>query len=372
MIDYTDYEIQTRRRIISAGIASLVAYLVVALFNSAGTLEYSTEMKKASHLMAGALERIGEYRGSEEAGIDETIDPNRTGIIGPPLSELMTTVGHLEAKRTTTNPNMAGLMVYLMQRSGVARGDTIAIGCSASFPSLLIAVLCAADALEVHPVVIISLGASSYGATSPDFNLFDIYERLLEWEFIKSVPAAVSLGGGRDVGEEFDPASKVLLIQRIRSGNLPLIIEPDLQSNVTQRMRIYGSNNSSSEVSAFVNIGGGYANMGISSRVLQLKPGINNSVPMPPEEQKGVIHEMASRGIPVIHLLNIRNLIANYGLPWDPVPLPSLQSASLSIRHSGKGILFWLVTTLYLAVLTWLMTPIIRFDRRGPLHYYRT
>ncbi len=368
MIDRTDHEVQARRRIISAGTASLLAYLVVALFNPAGTLEYSAEMKEASQLMAGALERIGEYRESTGAGIDETIDPNRTGVIGPPLSELMTTVGHLEAKRTTTNPNMAGLMVYLMQRSGVTRGDTIAIGCSASFPSLLIAVLSAADALEVHPVVIISLGASSYGATAPDFNLLDIYQRLLEWEFIKSGPAAVSLGGGRDVGEEFDTSIKALLIQRIRSEDLPLIIEPDLQSNVTQRMRIYGS---SSEVSVFVNIGGGYANMGISSRVLQLKPGINNSVPMPSEEQKGVIHEMASRGIPVIHLLNIRDLVTNYGLPWDRVPLPSLQSAFLSIPHSGRGVLFWLITATYLAVLTWLMTPIIRFERRGPLHYYR-
>ena len=263
---------------------------------------------------------------------------------------------------------MAGLMVYLMQCSGVAGGDTIAIGCSASFPSLLIAVLCAADALEVHPVVIISLGASSYGATAPDFNLLDIYQRLLEWEFIRSGPAAVSLGGGRDIGEEFDHASKALLIQRIRSGDLPLIIEPDLQSNVTQRMRIYSS---SSEVSAFVNIGGGYANLGISTRVLQLRPGINNSVPMPPQEQKGMIHEMASRGIPVIHLLNIRDLTTNYGLPWDPMPFPSLQTASLSIPHSGRGILFWLVTVLYLAALTWLMIPIIRFERRGPLHYYR-
>ena len=368
MIDHTVQEIQMRRRIISAGIASLAAYLVIALFNPAGTLEYSTEMKEASQLMAGALKRIGEHRESAGDGINATIDLNRTGVIGAPLSELMTTIGHLEAKRTTTNPNMAGLMVYLMQRSGVAKGDTIAVGCSASFPALLIAVLSAAEAMEVHPVVIISLGASSYGATAPDFNLLDIYERLLEWDFIKSSPAAISLGGGRDVGEEFDPASKVLLIQRIRSVDLPLIIEPDLQRNVTQRMQIYGS---SGEVSAFVNIGGGYANMGISTRVLRLKPGINYSVPMPPQEQKGVIHEMASAGIPVVHLLNIRSLITTYGLPWDPVPLPSLQSASLSIPNSGRGVLFWLVTFLYLAGLTWLIIPIIRFERRGPLHYYR-
>ena len=62
MMDYTDQEIQTRRRIISAGIASLVAYLVVALFNPAGTMEYSAEMKEASELMAEALQKIGDLR----------------------------------------------------------------------------------------------------------------------------------------------------------------------------------------------------------------------------------------------------------------------------------------------------------------------
>jgi hypothetical protein len=31
---------------------------------------------------------------------------------------------------------------------------------------------------------------------------------------------------------------------------------------------------------------------------------------------------MASRQIPVIHLLYIKGLVDRYGLSWDPVPLP--------------------------------------------------
>jgi hypothetical protein len=34
------------------------------------------------------------------------------------------------------------------------------------------------------------------------------------------------------------------------------------------------------------------------------------------------MYEFASRGIPVINLLNIRKLAAENGLPYDPAPLP--------------------------------------------------
>ncbi|MDH5466438.1 MAG: hypothetical protein OEY25_03365 [Candidatus Aminicenantes bacterium] len=39
-------------------------------------------------------------------------------------------------------------------------------------------------------------------------------------------------------------------------------------------------------------------------------------------EKRGVIFEMAERGIPVVHLLYIKGLVQRYGLSWDPVPLP--------------------------------------------------
>jgi hypothetical protein len=74
-----------------------------------------------------------------------TLDPNRTGLIGPPYSELLTTTGQLEAKRTTTNPDVAGLIAHLLRRAGAEAGDTVAIGASASFPALLIASLTAAE-----------------------------------------------------------------------------------------------------------------------------------------------------------------------------------------------------------------------------------
>jgi hypothetical protein len=38
----------------------------------------------------------------------------------------------------------------------------------------------------------------------------------------------------------------------------------------------------------------------------------------------GLISQMAEAGVPVIHLLNIRKIARDYGLPVDPVPLPAV------------------------------------------------
>jgi len=38
----------------------------------------------------------------------------------------------------------------------------------------------------------------------------------------------------------------------------------------------------------------------------------------------GLIHDFAARGIPVVHILNVKRLALEWGLPLDPKPLPSI------------------------------------------------
>ena len=346
-----DHDVQLNSRIIAASIVSIVAYLVVNIFNPIRPLDYSEEMIEAARLMERAVTATGDYRDVSGTGIDEAVDPNRTGLIGPAMSGLMTTVGHLEAKRTTTNPDISSLVVHLLRYAGAAGGDTIAVGCSASFPALMIAALAAAEAMGIHPVVIISLGASSYGATDPDFNLLDMYRLLLGRGILNNPPAAVSLGGDRDIGEDFEEELKEQLIRRIESLGTPLIYEPDLKENVALRMGIYGAGAGGSRIAAFVNIGGGYANLGVSQLTLELTPGLNTRISIPPEEERGVLFEMAAHGVPAIHLLYIRGLASTYGLPWDPIPLPGSGETALVEPHSRKGILFWSTAGFYFAVM---------------------
>ena len=307
------------KSIIYAGMISLIVYLLWFFLSPHRSLPFSEEMVKAAGIMERAVLIIGEYCDKSGIRIDTTLDPNHTGLIGPVYSDIVTTKGNLEAKRTTTNPEMAALIVYLLEKAGVKKGDTIAIGSSASFPALMIASLSAAKAMEVDPILIFSLGASSYGATNPDFNLLDMF-LLLQGRFIFSVKsAAVSLGGEGDIGKEFNPEIKKELIEQIGQTKIPFIYEKDFRKNVLTRMEIYRKNAPRGKISAFINSGGGDANIGLSNLVLKVKPGLNIKLPLPPEKKRGVLFEMASQNVPCIHLLFIKGLVRKYGLPWDPV-----------------------------------------------------
>ncbi len=58
-------------------------------------------------------------------------------------------------------------------------------------------------------------------------------------------------------------------------------------------------------------------------------------VPEVPDSGKGVLSRMADRGIPVISLLNVKELALRYGLPIDPVPLPAPGEGEL-FRHRSS------------------------------------
>jgi poly-gamma-glutamate system protein len=304
-----------------AGLICFIAYLLW-LFLIPHRLAFSPKMLNASRIMKEAVFMIREHNDRSGIEIDGALDPARTGLIGPGYSALVTTKGNLAAKRTATNPNMAGLIVYLLEKAGVKKGDTIAIGSSASFPGLLIASLAAARVLEVKPVFIFSLGASSYGASNPDFNLLHIFLLLQKQGLFADEPAAVSLGGQGDMGKEFKAEMKRQLIEQIRQTGIPFIYEPDFRKNVLQRMAIYRNNAPGGKISAFINSGGGEANIGLSSLVLKVKPGLNSTLPLVPENKRGVLFEMASLNVPCIHLLFIKGLVQKYNVPYDATSIP--------------------------------------------------
>lgn len=358
---------------------SVVAWLGLESLSSRPPVIWSDEMYDAAARMQEAIGVIAETHGSAGIDIDEDVDPNQTGLIGPEYTELFTTLGQLEAKRTTTNPDLAALMAYLLGRAGVGPGDTVAVGASASFPALMIATLTASEAIGAQPVAIISMGASSYGATRPDFDLLRIYQVLLAAGVVSTPPAAASLGGEDDVGADLDTDFRESLLERIRDSGVPLLHRAELRENVAMRMAIYLGEDGVGAVSdtalgpgvdrerpvagrvkAFVNIGGNAANLGASPLVLDVAPGLSESLALPPAAQRGVLYEMSARGVPVIHLLHVRGLALRHRVPWDPNPLPEPGTTPLTSEEENRGPAFWLITVGYFAALL-----IIVGTRRG-------
>ena len=304
------------------GIVSLV-FLTAALFLARGPHgNQNGQLQKASRRMAEVVAALRECREAAGLPIDLSKDVNGTGLVGLESSPITTSLGSLEAKRTTLNPNFAGLITLLLRRAGVGPGETIAIGASSSFPGLIIASLCAAEALDLRPLLICSLGASHWGANHPEFHLLRILDCLTGSLALSARPIALSLGGDGDVGKDMSPEGRELLARAAGEAGLPFLSEPDLERNVEKRLRLFETAAGGAEIRAFINVGGGYANMGTDSEILRVSPGLADFSKIPPPGRRGVIFEMAARGIPVIHLLFIKGLCERYGLPWDPVPLP--------------------------------------------------
>ncbi|MBC7363762.1 MAG: poly-gamma-glutamate system protein [Candidatus Aminicenantes bacterium] len=248
-------------------------------------------------------------------------DPNQTGLIGLEQSELTTTLGRLEAKRTTTNPQMSSLLVRLLKELGLRPGDSVAVAASSSFPALILAAICAAHSLNLDLMLIVSVGASQWGANNPDFTVLEMMECWRDMGLNRYRLLAISWGGEDNSGREFP--EKIRRKVRDKAGELGLkILEPGPLSLMVKEQVALFQENARGPLKAFINIGGNLVCLGLDSSILELKPGLTRVKKIPPAETRGLVQEMASRGLPVIHLLNIQGLVKRYGLPWDPQPLP--------------------------------------------------
>ncbi|MBS3788014.1 poly-gamma-glutamate system protein [Candidatus Bipolaricaulota bacterium] len=307
-------------------------------------------MRDAAERMKEAMEAIRAYRRRENIKIDPVYDPNMTGLIGRENTAITTTLGDLEAKRTTTNPDFAGLMVLLMKKAGVAKRESVAIGASGSFPGAIIATISAVEAIGARPVIIYSLGSSAWGANILNLTALEVHRVLTRKGIIRSDIAGCSLGGRGDVASSMDKKVRRQLKRKIEDSGTRLIFQPDLKRNVKTRMTIY-ERASDGGIGAFINIGGAVANMGTSPKVLQLEAGLNNVNQLPPVDKRGTIFTMAARNVPIIHILNVKGLVLKYQLPWDPVPIPIPGHSKVYGEGANRSPWFWLLFSTYFGAL---------------------
>ena len=320
------------------------------------------EMLRASEIMAEASNILIKFQKANGVIPDRKSDLNQTGLIGLEFSPITTSIGSLEAKRTTNDPNFAALIVFLLKEAGVKKGETIAVGASGSFPALILAVFSAAKAMDVRPLVICSLGSSQWGANIPSFHWLHIQNCLLEAGTFTAKPIGLSLGGEKDTGKDMSFEGRTLLKKDIIESGIYFFREPDLRKNVEAKMRLYEEKAGHDKIKAFINVGGSWSNMGEDAQVLKLKPGLSKIKMFPPVEKRGILYEMAARKIPVIHLLYIKGLVRKYGLIWDPVPLPKPGEGKIYQLAREKQAAF-----LFLAALYFLLVILVLFFQRGKL-----
>lgn len=318
----------------------LLSLLAVNLTSFTAEDPLSPVMLDASSRTAAAFSAIKEERLARGHELSLLDDPNQTGMIGEPYTEITTTLGNLESKRSSTNPNIAAMIVKMLDSCGVSAGDTVAVNLSSSFPCANLAVLCAMDSMNVNGIVINSVGASTYGANLPDFTWLDMEHLLLEKGLITNHSAFFSMGGSNDQGKEMPEDVKSEICSRLSGYGLTFLSYDNLEDNLAVRMAIYEK---AGEISCMINAGGNLLAFAGGTELISSENGI-----LLPGDSKngadGLIPRFLERDVPVIHLLNMKTLLPAYGLPVDPVPLPAVGEGDVyRSRQTSKPLIIFLI-----------------------------
>jgi poly-gamma-glutamate system protein len=292
------------------------------------------EKQRAAQTMEHGLDLLRTYRMRNLAPIDVELDPTGSGMIGLASSITTTNSGSLAAKRTTVNPNWAAVLVDLLHRAGVQRGDLVAVGISGSFPALNMAALVAVDAIGAECVVIGSAGASSFGANIPEFGWLDMERVLADAGIFRSRTVAASLGGTRDRALGMDRAGRKLLRQSIEGHGIRFIDVHEELASIEERMQIYEERAGGRRFAAYINAGGALVSLGPKSVKRLYQPGVNLRPHPRGIGVDSVTMRFLVQGTPVINLSKVIPLAEEYGLPVEPTALPAVGEGPVFAHRS--------------------------------------
>lgn len=210
----------------------------------------------------------------------------------------------------------------LLWNAGVRPGDTVVAGFSGSFPGLNLAVWSAATAMQLDLLVISSASASTYGANIPGWTWIDMENTLWRAGIIRGRSLGYTAGGSKDSIKGLASRGLALLRDAALRNGVAVYSFSSLEEAVRWRQRIIEGEleKRQRKPKAYINVGGSQASVG-QSGATWLKPGWNAG------RLRTSIGGMAGwaldQGIPLLHLLNVKQLALEHGLPIDPVPLPS-------------------------------------------------
>ena len=321
--------IQKTSTLVILSVIALVGF-IISINSTTVDISPSYDLKiKAARLMEKSMSILKEKRMESGVFIDDENDPNETGLVGSPFSLITTDEGDLDAKLTTLDPNFSAGMVELMFEMRLQQGDTIAILLTGSMPGANIAVLTAAKAIGLVPIMITSVGASQWGANHVDFTWLDMEEILFNNGFISNRSIAASIGGRNDMGRLLSPAGRDIIISNISKHKLPLIKNTKLAENIDERMKLFSGYRNPKAFSAMINIGGGVASLGTSFNSKLLNAGIVKKsdvldISLREGGIEGVLSKFAKNNVPILHVLNIKSLTELLNMPFAPIPIPEI------------------------------------------------
>ncbi len=364
------WRLDNRRRFILL-LLTVTALLMQFVLDSTRTAtkqwDYDLRLEAAARAER-AFAAVRQHRGLEDASLDLVNDPAGTGLIGPEISLITNSTGNLEAKLTCLNPNFAAVLVQYFRQAGLSPGDPVAVAVSGSFPGMNICLYAALETMDLRPVVITSVGASNWGANSPEFTWLDMETLFHNEGLFTTQSQAATFGGGNDMGRGLSPAGRNLLRESIKRNDVPLLVSDDIEDAIGARMTFYEEASRGRAYKLYVNVGGGVASIGNRHNKTLLPNGLTFDLTAHNWPRKGTLILFADKGVPVVHLLRITNLARTHGLPVAPDYQPQPGEGEIFIREMYRWPLAAGFLVAYCLACVLILAPEIRrgiFDRLG-------
>ncbi|MEM9694130.1 MAG: poly-gamma-glutamate system protein [Myxococcota bacterium] len=323
---------------ISRTALTLVSMVAVCLF--VAVERFPVVRKQSSYGLKFAAARLAE-RGQQAIKVEkqrrglmppELVDPARTGMLGESVTPVTSNSGFLDAKRSSTNPNFAAVMIELLEGAEVQTGDTVAVGVSGSFPALNLATYAAIRVLELRPIIIASASSSEWGANHPTYLWLDMERTLRDKDVVPFQVSAASYGGIDDRGVGLTARGRSFIANSMRRNDVTLLEPTSLEDAIDLRMARFDELAGDAEIAAYINVGGGSASVGTHVGKKQFQPGLNLSPPRVPNLADSVMLRFAERDVPVIHLSRVKLLCERYGLPYGSRQREAVGQGSVFVR----------------------------------------
>ena len=322
-------QIQKTRVLASLAVLSLFMVFIASrstVTDIAVGYEYKLE---AAKLMDDAIKLLKKEVKNKGYTIYKDIDPNTTGLIFKEDSPIRTGPGDLESKQTTLKSNFAALIVDEFIKAGINEGDTVAVAMTGSMPGANIALLSACKTMNIHPVIISSMGASMWGATEAEFTWIDMEHILYESGLFDKISIAYSLGGRGDcLRKSKNEDGRILFEEKMikyKTNKIDYSV-PDMNNlykSIDQRINLFNNNISSIDnYAAYINIGGGAASIGIGGKDRLNTPGyLKPKKVLSQKPNESVVRYFAENDIPLIHILHIKQFVKEL-IPFGSEKIP--------------------------------------------------
>ncbi|MBD3180221.1 MAG: poly-gamma-glutamate system protein [Candidatus Latescibacteria bacterium] len=291
----------------------LVAAFIVAaagLVLSRTVWEKRVERPEAA-VMRRAARKAEEWFGlvreeKEQRGITSDSGSNirYKALIGDEWSDITTTLGSLEAKEAAAEPDFAALMVKWLLQAGIDSTSSVGITLSGSFPSLAISSLAALHVLGAEAVVVSSLGSSTYGANQPEATWIDIESWLGRDDSFRFRSSLVTRGAENDSGGGLSEHGIEVMEKAAGRTGISLYVPDNLLESIRTKTELFLERG----IGLLINIGGNQSSLGGCPHAYAIPTGFHQSMTVCSHENKGVIPRMSEKGVPFVHLLNIREI----------------------------------------------------------------